>query len=79
MDMALVTKCVIGYCQRGARLVMKCVIGYCQRRAVFAVHFTIKAFNQLYITNKMERFSFKSGHAMRIAELMKEDWPTVLQ
>ena len=25
-----------------------------------------KAFNQLYITNKMERFSFKSGHAMRV-------------
>ena len=26
-----------------------------------AVHFTIMVFNQLYITNKMEHFNFKSG------------------
>ena len=31
----------------------------------------------LCITNKTERFSFKSGHAMWVAELMKEDWPIV--
>ena len=35
--------------------------------------------NQLYITNKMEGFSFKSGHAVRVMELIKEDWPIVLQ
>ena len=39
--------------------------------AVFAIHFTIdnifplKAFNQLYITNKAECFSFKIGYAKR--------------
>ena len=32
-----------------------------------------KAFNQLYITNKMERFSFKTGHVVQVAELIKED------
>ena len=36
-------------------------------------------FNQLYITNKTEPFSCKSGHAMRVAKLIKEDWPIVLQ
>ena len=38
-----------------------------------------KAFNQLYITNKMVHFIFKSGHVMRVAKLLKEDWPIVLQ
>ena len=38
-----------------------------------------KLFNQLYITNKTERFSFISGRAVRVAELIKEDWPIVLQ
>ena len=38
-----------------------------------------KPFNQLYITNKTERFSFISGRAMRVAKLIKEDWPIVLQ
>ena len=33
----------------------------------------------LYITNKMEHFSFNSGHAMRVAKLIKEDWAIVLQ
>ena len=33
----------------------------------------VNAFNQLYITNKTERFSFKSGRAMQIAKLIKED------
>ena len=32
-----------------------------------------------HVTNKTERFSFKSGCAMRVVELTKEDWPTVLQ
>ena len=27
----------------------------------------------------MERFSFKSGRAMQVAKLIKEDWPIVLQ
>ena len=39
----------------------------------------VNAFNQLYITNKMERFSFKSGRAMQVAKLIKVDWPIVLQ
>ena len=39
----------------------------------------VKAFNQLYITKKMERFNFKSGHAMQVAKLIKEDWPIELQ
>ena len=30
----------------------------------------LKVFNQLYITNKTERFSFKSGRAMRVAKLI---------
>ena len=38
-----------------------------------------KPFNQLYITNKTEHFSFKSGRAVRVAKLIKEDWPIVLQ
>ena len=29
---------------------------------VFAVHFALKPFNQLYITNNTERFSYKSGY-----------------
>ena len=32
-----------------------------------------------YITNKTERFSFKSGSAMRVAKLINKDWPKVLQ
>ena len=39
----------------------------------------LKPFNQLYITNKTEGFSFISGGAVRVAELIKEDWPIVLQ
>ena len=31
-------------------------------------------FNHLYITNRMEHFSFKCGHAMQVAKLIKEDW-----
>ena len=38
-----------------------------------------KAFNQLYITNKTERFSFKIGRAVQFAKLINEDWPIVLQ
>ena len=34
-------------------------------------------FNQLYITNKMERFSFKSERAMQVVELLKEEWSIV--
>ena len=34
---------------------------------------------KLYITNNMERFSFKSGRSVRIAKLIKEDWPMMLQ
>ena len=35
----------------------------------------VTGFNQLYITNKMEPFSFISGHAMQVAKFIKEDWP----
>ena len=35
--------------------------------------------NALYITNKTEHFSFKSGRALQVAKLIKEDWPIVLQ
>ena len=37
------------------------------------VHYTVKAVNQLYITNKMERFRFKSSCAVRVAKLIKQD------
>ena len=50
-----------------------------QGNAVFAVHFAVKPFNQLYITNNMEHFSFKSVCAVRIAKFMKTDWLVVLQ
>ena len=43
---------------------------------MLAVYFTVKA---MYITNKIDCFSFNSGHAVRVAELIKEDWPIVLQ
>ena len=33
----------------------------------------VKVFNQLYITNETERFSFKSGHAMWVVKLIKEE------
>ena len=34
----------------------------------------LKLFNQLYITNNMEHFSFKSGHSVHVAKLTKTDW-----
>ena len=33
----------------------------------------LKLFNQLYITNKTEHFTFKSGYAVRVTEFIKED------
>ena len=36
--------------------------------SVFAVNFSCT-----YITNKTEHFSFKSVHAVRVADLVKED------
>ena len=50
-----------------------------KKSKVFAIHFTVKALNQLYITNNMERFSFKSGCAVHIEKLTKTDWLVVLQ
>ena len=50
-----------------------------QGNALFAVHIAVKPFNQLYITNNTEHFSFKSGRAVCIAKLMKTDWLVVLQ
>ena len=52
------------------------VMSYCQRRVMLYLLLITqeKAFIQLYITNSMERFNFKSGHAMQVAKLIKEDW-----
>ena len=47
-----------------------------QDNAVFAVRFAVKA---LYITNNMEHFSFKSGHAVHVAKPTKTDCLVVLQ
>ena len=33
----------------------------------------------LYIANKMERFSFKSGCVVQVAKGLKEDWFIMLQ
>ena len=41
-------------------LVIKHVMNSCLEEQGNAVHFTV---NQLYITDKMEHFNFKSGHA----------------
>ena len=49
-----------------------------QGNAVLAIHFTVKPLNQLYIT-KTESFSFKSGRAMWVTEVIKEDHPVLLQ
>ena len=40
---------------------------------MLAVHSIVKPFEQLYITNKTERFSFESGRAVRVAELIIQD------
>ena len=61
MDMALVTKCIITAKEE-------------QGNAVFA--YSKRCLTELYITNKVEGFSFKSGCTMWI---IKEDWPIALQ
>ena len=56
-------------------------MSHCQGRIkvmLFAVHFTVKDVYQLYITTKVKRFSFKSGHVMWVVKLIKEYWPIVL-
>ena len=58
---------------------MKCVVSYCQRRVRYCCVSHSFHSKKLYITNKMECFSFKSERAMRVAEVLKEDWPIVLQ
>ena len=64
----------------GVALVMKAIVSYCQGNVVFAIHFTVKAvYPAVHYTNKMKCFSFKSGHALRVAKLIKEDWFIVLQ
>ena len=47
-----------------------------QGNSVLAVHFAVR--NQLYITNKTEYFSFRTGHDVRVSKFIKEDWPIVL-
>ena len=32
-------------------------------------------YQAVHITNKTKRLSFKSGRAMRVTKLIKEDWP----
>ena len=59
----------------GVALVTKCIVNYCQRRLSIDHSFHSK----LYITNKTERFSYTSGHAMWVAKLLTENWPKVLQ
>ena len=51
-------------------------------KAVFAVNIAAKCIIcavHLYITNKMKRFSFKSGCVIRVAKHVKEDCFIVLQ
>ena len=43
---------------------------------ISVVYYMVKPFNQLYIT---QYFSFKSGYAVWVAKLTKQDWPIVLQ
>ena len=50
-----------------------------QGNAEFAIHFSVKPFNQLYITNNMEHFNFKSGRAIHVTKLTKTDWLVALQ
>ena len=38
---------------------------------LFAIYFTTKLFNQMYITNKTEHFSFKNRHTMCTVKLIK--------
>ena len=45
-----------------------------QGNVVFAIYYMVKGVIQLYTTNKTERFSFKSGCAMQVAKLIKQDW-----
>ena len=45
---------------------------------LYSRSFIIKAVLPVVYTNKMESFSFKSGHAVWVAELTKEDTPIVL-
>ena len=43
--------------------VVECIAKEKQGNAVLAIYCAVKAFSQLYISNKMERFSFKVGVA----------------
>ena len=64
----------------GGALVTKCIVSYCQRRARYChVSRSVHSKSRLTITNKMERFSFKSERAVQVEEVLKEDWPIVLQ
>ena len=50
----------------GCGLSKKCVVNFCQGNAILAIHFTVKAFNQLY----------KRQECMgdTVAKHLKEDW-----
>ena len=53
--------------------------GVLEMRNLQHFHWTTLEALQLYITNKTECFSFKSGRAVCIAKLTKTDWFVVLQ
>ena len=58
----------------GVAQVTKYVSNYSKRsNAVLAIDIAAKGVYTLYITNKTECFSFKSGCVVRLAKLLKED------
>ena len=67
----------------GGTLVTKHVVSYCQRRARYcyiccSLHGKSRLTSCTLLT-KMQCFSFKSGHAVWVAKLTKQDWPIMLQ
>ena len=58
---------------------MKRVINYCQGTTVRAIYLAVKVYYQVYITYKMEHFSFKSWHFMQVMKHIKEELLTVLK
>ena len=47
-------------------------------KAVLAIYIAEKTFYPSFITNKMERITFKNGCVVRVAKHLKEDWFIVL-
>ena len=57
----------------GHALVMKSIMNSKKSKVMVYLPFIKRYLTQLHITNKTERFSFQSGHAMRVVKLIKED------